>query len=123
MTAAMLGLAVLRLKYWRGTAARRRMPIQTEVRELALVLRSSITLMVMPRFFRRPDARRAVAAFAALAVLLAGAGDAEAAQRKAAGKRKGKEGGKAQDGKVVCWSGGWPRSRRGQPNVQARARW
>src|SRR6478609_4551685 len=71
----------------------------------------------MARSLRLPDAVRAVAAFAALAVMLAGA-DAEAARRKAAGKSGAKKG-KAKHGKVVFLERRVSATKGGQPNVQA----
>jgi serine-type D-Ala-D-Ala endopeptidase (penicillin-binding protein 7) len=72
----------------------------------------------MARLLRLRDAVRAVAAFAALAVMLAGAGDAEAARRKAAGKSGAKKG-KAKHGKVVFLERRVAATKGGQPNVQA----
>ena len=68
-----------------------------------------------------PHAVRAVAAFAALAVMLAGAGYAEAARRKAAGKAGANVGkkGKAKHGKVVFLERRVAATKGGQPNVQA----
>ena len=75
----------------------------------------------MARLLRLPLSAhtiRAVAAFAALAVLFAGAGDAEAARRKAAGKSGAKKG-KAKHGKVVFLERRVAATKGGQPNVQA----
>jgi serine-type D-Ala-D-Ala endopeptidase (penicillin-binding protein 7) len=75
----------------------------------------------MARLSRLPlsaHAVRAVAAFAALAVLLAGAGDVEAARPKAAGKSGAKKG-KAKHGKVVFVERRVAATKGGQPNVQA----
>ena len=72
----------------------------------------------MARFLRLPDAVKPVAAIAALAFMLAGANDAEAARRKAAGKSGAKKG-KAKHGKVVFLERRVAATKGGQPNVQA----
>src|SRR5688572_5193334 len=68
----------------------------------------------MARFSRPPGVVRTVAVVAALAAMLAGAGDAEAARRKAAGKKA-----KGKHGKVVFLERHVPATKAGQPNVQA----
>ncbi len=75
----------------------------------------------LSRLLSPAHAVRALAAFAALTVLLAGAGDAEAARRKAAGKSGANvaKKGKAKHGKVVFLERRVAATKGGQPNVQA----
>jgi len=75
----------------------------------------------MARLLRLPNVVRSVAAAAALAVMIAGVGDAEGARRKTAGKSAANAGkkAKAKQGKAVFLERHVAATKGGQPNVQA----